>query len=424
MQNNTSIEEDTELRDLVAQTLENKGILPKIRAQIRASVFCALEENSDSKEALIASDDFSGFFQQPLASVVLNLIRQFLMELQLDFTLSVFEPETRFRKDYNEISKEKILKQYSLEEYNTNNPILYEIIAKILKEARSSQKGNIDNGNPIQNFSVNGTDTSLNDDGGVIPTSPLDLNSTYVKSVAEKNSPISLDGIKPSEDADDNYDSIDEVLPSNKSSSAEHSARDLEQSGKAENNENSNTSSPDEKSKTPDKVESKNAAAEIDLLTFTPVKEIKTTEKTVPLTNKGGVEEEGKSKQNFLSVLGDLPPLNAKSESKKNQINEIKAIIDQGLDLDKVEEDSTSPSSKEDRNQESSAAKSSGKRDKSHNSHVSEKSDKSETIDGEEFEDDDDLSDLINSRASSDNQFTVDETISKMSNVGDHLESV
>lgn len=34
MQNNTSIEEDTELRDLVAQTLENRGILPKIRVSL------------------------------------------------------------------------------------------------------------------------------------------------------------------------------------------------------------------------------------------------------------------------------------------------------------------------------------------------------------------------------------------------------
>lgn len=112
---------------------------------------------------------------------------------------------------------------------------------------------------------------------------------------------------------------------------------------KAENSENSNTSSPVQNSKVIDtKIETKNAAAEIDLLTFTPVKDVKTADKTVSLLliNEDVTENDSKTKQNPLSVLGDLPPLNAKTESKKNQMNEIKAIIDQGLDLDKIEENS------------------------------------------------------------------------------------
>ena len=50
-------DEDTELRDLVTQTLENNGLLGKIQAQLRAGVFLALEETdktvslSDSKFA-------------------------------------------------------------------------------------------------------------------------------------------------------------------------------------------------------------------------------------------------------------------------------------------------------------------------------------------------------------------------------------
>ena len=37
-------DEDTELRDLVTQTLENNGLLGKIQAQLRAGVFLALED--------------------------------------------------------------------------------------------------------------------------------------------------------------------------------------------------------------------------------------------------------------------------------------------------------------------------------------------------------------------------------------------
>lgn len=123
-------------------------------------------------------------------------------------------------------------------------------------------------------------------------------------------------------------------------SSVEDSARNSAQSGLAENNENSHANGPDEKSKNSDKMKSKNAVPEVDLLTFTPVKEVKTTEKNISLINEGLTGNESKAKQNSLSVLGDLPPLNSKTESKKNQMNEIKAIIDQGLDLDKVEDDS------------------------------------------------------------------------------------
>ena len=46
----TTTEEDTELRDLVAATLENSGVLGKIKAQLRANVYIALEEGNQGQE--------------------------------------------------------------------------------------------------------------------------------------------------------------------------------------------------------------------------------------------------------------------------------------------------------------------------------------------------------------------------------------
>ena len=46
----TTTEEDTELRDLVAATLENSGVLGKIKAQLRANVYIALEEGNQCQE--------------------------------------------------------------------------------------------------------------------------------------------------------------------------------------------------------------------------------------------------------------------------------------------------------------------------------------------------------------------------------------
>lgn len=38
-------DKEYELKDLIVQTLETNGLLSKIKAQIRASVFMALDEN-------------------------------------------------------------------------------------------------------------------------------------------------------------------------------------------------------------------------------------------------------------------------------------------------------------------------------------------------------------------------------------------
>ena len=52
-------DEDTELRDLVTQTLENNGLLGKIQAQLRAGVFLALEETDKTVSSLLTTVDFN-----------------------------------------------------------------------------------------------------------------------------------------------------------------------------------------------------------------------------------------------------------------------------------------------------------------------------------------------------------------------------
>ncbi|CAG0926066.1 unnamed protein product, partial [Notodromas monacha] len=45
---NLVTDDDSELRDMVANLLERNGTLAKIRAQLRASVFLALDEKEDA----------------------------------------------------------------------------------------------------------------------------------------------------------------------------------------------------------------------------------------------------------------------------------------------------------------------------------------------------------------------------------------
>ncbi|CAH1229682.1 FGFR1OP [Branchiostoma lanceolatum] len=113
-----SADEDTELRDLVAQTLETNGVLGKIRAQLRASVFLALEEQGalESKSQLV-NQDLKKFLNTKEGRMVAALVREFLIHFNLDYSLAVFDPETNFdltskqvedaRKKFNKYDADK-----------------------------------------------------------------------------------------------------------------------------------------------------------------------------------------------------------------------------------------------------------------------------------------------------------------------------
>ena len=95
----TTTEEDTELRDLVATTLENTGILGKIKAQLRANVYIALEEGDNVKnKSKLVNNSLISFLSTTNGRLVASLVREFLEFFNLDFTLAVFDPETNIGK--------------------------------------------------------------------------------------------------------------------------------------------------------------------------------------------------------------------------------------------------------------------------------------------------------------------------------------
>uniref|UniRef100_A0A250Y031 Centrosomal protein 43 n=1 Tax=Castor canadensis TaxID=51338 RepID=A0A250Y031_CASCN len=88
-------EEDTELRDLLVQTLENSGVLNRIKAELRAAVFLALEEQEkvENKTPLV-NESLKKFLNTKDGHLVASLVAEFLQFFNLDFTLAVFQPET------------------------------------------------------------------------------------------------------------------------------------------------------------------------------------------------------------------------------------------------------------------------------------------------------------------------------------------
>ncbi|KAM4042403.1 centrosomal protein 43 isoform 2-T2 [Anomaloglossus baeobatrachus] len=88
----SAAEEDTELRDLLIHTLENNGVLSKIKAELRASVFLALEEQEESEPALI-NERLRQFLATSDGRLLASLVTDFLQHFHLDFTLAVLQPE-------------------------------------------------------------------------------------------------------------------------------------------------------------------------------------------------------------------------------------------------------------------------------------------------------------------------------------------
>ncbi|XP_017877097.1 dual specificity mitogen-activated protein kinase kinase 1-like [Ceratina calcarata] len=140
---NISMEEDTELRDLVVQTLENNGVLAKVRAELRASVFLALEEQESvmNPEPLL-NKTVKQYLANSEGKLLFSLVREFLEYFGLDYTISVYDPETYFGKEYNYVGRNKLCEELGIE---SNEPLLGEILKNSMNSAfNNTQKNEID----------------------------------------------------------------------------------------------------------------------------------------------------------------------------------------------------------------------------------------------------------------------------------------
>ena len=86
-------EKELELKDLIVQTLESNGLLSKIKAQIRASVFTALDENEKNLNSSFENPCVKKLVETKEGRLAASLVREFLEQCNLDFTMSVFDPE-------------------------------------------------------------------------------------------------------------------------------------------------------------------------------------------------------------------------------------------------------------------------------------------------------------------------------------------
>uniref|UniRef100_A0A2P2MAQ2 Uncharacterized protein MANES_10G040500 n=1 Tax=Rhizophora mucronata TaxID=61149 RepID=A0A2P2MAQ2_RHIMU len=139
-----------DLKTLVTRTLEKKGVLAKIRAELRASVFEAIEEEDRVVEkeeglppALLGScnDRAKQLHASPSGRLLTALICEYLDWAQLNHTLKVYQPECNLPKDSwkAELREFSSKNGYDLNRNLDSGPLLLDVLEGFLKFENLSQ---------------------------------------------------------------------------------------------------------------------------------------------------------------------------------------------------------------------------------------------------------------------------------------------
>ncbi|PKA48515.1 Protein TONNEAU 1b [Apostasia shenzhenica] len=134
-----------DLKTLVTRSLEKKGVLAKIRAELRASVFEAIEEedqvieneNSGLPPALLGScnDRAKRLHASPTGMLLTALVCEYLDWAQLGHTLKVYLPECNLEKDFwkAELREFSSKNGYDVSRNNESRPMLLDVLEGFLK---------------------------------------------------------------------------------------------------------------------------------------------------------------------------------------------------------------------------------------------------------------------------------------------------
>ncbi|XP_052187559.1 protein TONNEAU 1a-like [Diospyros lotus] len=133
-----------DLKTMVTRTLEKKGVLSKIRAELRATVFEAIEEEDRATgedeglpPALLGScnDRAKQLHASPSGRLLTALVCEYLDWAQLSHTLKVYLPESNLQKDLwkAELKEFSSNNGYDLNRNGDSGPLLLDVFEGFLK---------------------------------------------------------------------------------------------------------------------------------------------------------------------------------------------------------------------------------------------------------------------------------------------------
>lgn len=131
----SATDEDTELRDLLVQTLDKNGVLGKIKAELRSSIFLALESQEEKTENPLKNTKLIKFVSNDDGKTCIGIIKQFLEHLNLDYTSAVFAPEVNLTDSFPETKE--IANSLNL---HGDAPLLHQLL-QVAKSGKSPSNG-------------------------------------------------------------------------------------------------------------------------------------------------------------------------------------------------------------------------------------------------------------------------------------------
>ena len=134
-----------ELKDIVSQTLETKGVLGSIRAQLRAAVYTAIDEQEMQKGIHLENPRAARIHETEEGRLLCSLVREYLEFYDLDHTLSVFLPEclqnTSEYEGRETLASKLQLRSY-VDEPSEKSPLLLTLLMKRDAEAARATAAN------------------------------------------------------------------------------------------------------------------------------------------------------------------------------------------------------------------------------------------------------------------------------------------
>ena len=125
-----------QLKSSLKETLINRGVLNKIKTQMRQEIFNIIDNEQDSKPNLTKEN-----------LIINELIKEYFKYNNYNYALNVFQSETGQNKII--FNREDITKELNIieGENNKNKPILYSIISGLKKQEDNLIPLNFENHN-------------------------------------------------------------------------------------------------------------------------------------------------------------------------------------------------------------------------------------------------------------------------------------
>eukprot|EP00069_Balaena_mysticetus_P005283 bmy_17880T0 len=130
-------EEDTELRDLLVQTLENTGVASRLNSE---QLSLEEQEKVENKTPLV-NESLKKFLNTKDGRLVASLVAEFLQFFNLDFTLAVFQPETSTFQGLE--GRENLARDLGIieAEGTVGGPLLLEVIRRCQQKEKGPTSG-------------------------------------------------------------------------------------------------------------------------------------------------------------------------------------------------------------------------------------------------------------------------------------------